>query len=57
MTDDNDSLRVNCPDCERTITLTTERLRLVPTVACPGCGRDLTTRALEMARNLNLKRD
>jgi len=57
MTEDNDSLRVNCPDCERTITLTIERLRLVPTVRCPGCGRDLTTRALEMARNLNRKRD
>jgi ribosomal protein S27E len=45
MTDDTDSqdLRVNCPDCERTIALTTERLRMVPTVRCPGCGRDLTT--------------
>lgn len=59
MTDGSDRLdiRVNCSDCERTIMLSAERLRTVPTVRCPGCGRDLTSRAQETARHLSRKRD
>jgi ribosomal protein S27E len=49
-------LRIHCPDCARTLLVAAERLRLVPTVKCLGCGRDLTIKAQELARNPDPRR-